>query len=187
MLKRGVEPGTKTYLRELVVWGPAGFRLLTTIVVVSQGGFGFLKDLQGWNWGRVAESMTATAIASWIVAIATLWSLAPTSPQSWSSGVNLVFPYWLRFGMFAVGALFCIPDFRFEKRLGSLWIGEIVLTLFIGMRYRTGVDWTTYTWAGSQGCRLDPATNPPTDLWRRSCILRAVMAAAPIRVGILVT
>ena len=55
-----------------------------------------------------------------------------------------MFPYWLLFGMFAVGALFCIPDLRFEKRLGSLWIGAIVLTLFIGMRYRTGVDWTTY-------------------------------------------
>ena len=59
-----------------------------------------------------------------------------------------MYPYWLLFGLFAFGAFLCAPDFRFEKRLGSLWIGAIVLTLFIGFRYWTGVDWNGYliTW-----------------------------------------
>jgi hypothetical protein len=78
-----------------------------------------------------------------------LWLCGPsalTDPVSTSR--RLVYPYWFLFGLFAVGALFCVPDFRFEKRLGSLWIGAIVLTLFIGLRYWTGVDWNNYfmTW-----------------------------------------
>lgn len=67
-----------------------------------------------------------------------------------------MYPYWLLFGLFAVGALFYVPDFRFDKRLGSLWIGAIVLTLFIGLRYWTGVDWSTYLriWNSAAGQSL---------------------------------
>lgn len=59
-----------------------------------------------------------------------------------------MYPYWLLFSLFAIGAVFRAPDFRFDKRLGSLWIGAIVLTLFVGLRFETGVDWANYyaTW-----------------------------------------
>lgn len=67
-----------------------------------------------------------------------------------------MYPYWLLFGLFAIGALFCVADYRFEKPLGFLWIGAIVLTLFIGLRFWTGVDWSTYlrTWDAAGGISL---------------------------------
>lgn len=67
-----------------------------------------------------------------------------------------MYPYWLLFGLFAVGALFYAPNFRFDKPLGFLWIGAIVLTLFIGLRYWTGVDWSTYLrfWDAAGGMSL---------------------------------
>lgn len=62
-------------------------------------------------------------------------------------------PYWVLFGLFALGALLYKPDVRLRKPLGLLWLAAIVLTAFIGLRYRTGVDWGNYqlTWiaAGS--------------------------------------
>ena len=77
MLKRGVEPDTRTYVRELVLWGLAAFPLLATFVVISQGGFSFLKGPQGWDWARVASFVAATFIASAVVAIVALWSERP--------------------------------------------------------------------------------------------------------------
>lgn len=77
VLKRGVVPSTKAYLRELVAWGLAAFCLLTAFVVISQRGFGFLRDAQGWSWGRVAAFLTATSIASVVVTLIALWPGRP--------------------------------------------------------------------------------------------------------------
>ncbi|HET9812331.1 MAG TPA: EpsG family protein [Sphingomicrobium sp.] len=65
-------------------------------------------------------------------------------------------PYWLLFGLFALGALLARPDFRRDKPVGSLWIGVFVLTLMIGLRYRTGVDWLNYyrQWVSAAGTTL---------------------------------
>src|SRR4051794_3650150 len=55
-----------------------------------------------------------------------------------------MFPYWLLFGFFAVGALFARPDANPKKKLGALIIAWLGLLLFVGLRGKVGQDWGAY-------------------------------------------
>ena len=66
-------------------------------------------------------------------------------------------PYWLLFGLFALGALISQPDLRREKPIGALLVGALVLVLMIGLRDRVGVDWGNYlrAWDAAPTMSLD--------------------------------
>ena len=56
-----------------------------------------------------------------------------------------MWPYWIFFGFFALGALLARPDFRDPKPLGVLLLlGALITVLFVGLRYYVGADWPTY-------------------------------------------
>lgn len=64
-----------------------------------------------------------------------------------------MWPYWMLFGLFAVGALLTQPDFRRVKPIGvPLLFGALVIIVMVGLRYRTGVDWGNYRrqWVGAE-------------------------------------
>src|SRR5690242_4422479 len=64
-----------------------------------------------------------------------------------------MWPYWLLFGFFAVGALLTPPDFRRIKPIGvPLLFGALLITIMVGLRYKTGVDWGNYQrqWVGAE-------------------------------------
>jgi EpsG-like putative glucosyltransferase len=55
-----------------------------------------------------------------------------------------MFPYWLLFGLFALGGLFSMVDPRRDKPLGLLAFAWVVLVLMIGLRWHVGADWPAY-------------------------------------------
>ncbi len=68
-----------------------------------------------------------------------------------------MWPYWLLFGFFGVGALLTAPDFRRSKPIGvALLFGALVITIMVGLRYRTGVDWGNYhrQWISAENLSL---------------------------------
>jgi hypothetical protein len=56
-----------------------------------------------------------------------------------------MFPYWLLFGFFAFGSLFARPDAQLNRKLVSLVVAWLVLTLMIGLRWEIGPDWISYS------------------------------------------
>lgn len=54
-----------------------------------------------------------------------------------------MFPYWILFGTFAVGALSPLVYKRNQPTLVLLF-AAFVMMLMIGLRYRVGVDWSNY-------------------------------------------
>ncbi len=52
--------------------------------------------------------------------------------------------YWLFFGVFAIGALFSRGNASGKKRLGSLAVALVLITLMIGLRWDVGTDWDVY-------------------------------------------
>ena len=68
-----------------------------------------------------------------------------------------MWPYWTLFGFFALGTLLARPDFRASKPLGvPLLFGAVIIVIFVGLRYHTGTDWTTYQrqWLAAQHLTL---------------------------------
>ena len=54
-----------------------------------------------------------------------------------------MFPYWLIFSVFAFGSL--SRPYQVNRRLGPLLgVALVALTLFVGLRYRVGADWSGY-------------------------------------------
>ena len=59
-----------------------------------------------------------------------------------------MFPYWLLFGIFAVGALL-VPREQGPLRSSSsplLALAALFMALLIGLRFQVGADWSTYEW-----------------------------------------
>ena len=63
-----------------------------------------------------------------------------------------MFPYYLLFGTFALGALGERGDNRKGRSVIFFWVAAIFMTVMVGLRYHVGVDWTNYlaiwTYAG---------------------------------------
>jgi len=59
-----------------------------------------------------------------------------------------MFPYWLLFGLFAVGAILGPRDRAHAGGHGGplLAFGAIIMALMIGLRYEVGADWDQYEW-----------------------------------------
>lgn len=55
-----------------------------------------------------------------------------------------MYPYWLLFGLFALGGLLSGVDPRRDKASGMLVFAAIILTLMIGLRWQVGPDWYSY-------------------------------------------
>lgn len=69
-----------------------------------------------------------------------------------------MWPYWMLFGLFALGALLTAPDFRRSKPIGvPLLFGALVIVIFVGLRYDTGTDWANYLrhWREAENLSLD--------------------------------
>jgi len=67
-------------------------------------------------------------------------------------------PYWLLFGLFALGGLFSPVDARREKPIGLLAFAWLVLVLMIGLRWHVGADWPAYQLSWKEaGSRSLPA------------------------------
>jgi EpsG family len=56
-----------------------------------------------------------------------------------------VYPYWLLFLYFAIGALLA-PEVADPRARGALllWFGAVIVALMIGLRYKVGGDWGSY-------------------------------------------
>jgi hypothetical protein len=59
-----------------------------------------------------------------------------------------MFPYWILFGVFAVGATLGSRDRGFAGGGGGplLALAAIAMALMIGLRYEVGADWKVYEW-----------------------------------------
>jgi hypothetical protein len=70
-------------------------------------------------------------------------------------------PYWLLFGLFALGALISQPDLRRNKPIGALLVGSALLVLMIGLRDEIGVDWSNYlrAWNAAPSMSLEQFLN----------------------------
>ena len=55
-----------------------------------------------------------------------------------------MFPYWLLFGVCAIGALIARPQDDADRLSPLFWLVGIFIAFLVGLRYEVGADWNTY-------------------------------------------